>query len=500
MIVADQVEVVAFLSRPESYGGGVAAVEHIQTQVSEVFLAGRRAFKLKRAVRFPYLDFSTAELRRAACEAEVAVNRRTAPSLYRGVVAVRRGAGGVLSLGGPGRAVDWLVEMARFDEDGLFDHMARAGTLDDGTMEETAAVIAGFHAAAEVRAGPGAAMAAIVDNNTRCLAEAGAALDAARVARLDAAARRAAAECAALLDERRSAGRVRHCHGDLHLRNICLLDGRPTLFDAIEFRPELAHIDVLYDLAFLLMDLDHRGLGHLASIVLNRYLDTAGDAAGLVAMPLFLSTRAAVRCHVGAAAAPQARRRESAQYLQMAIAYLSPAAPRLIAVGGLSGSGKSFLARRLAPHVGAAPGARVVRSDVTRKRLAGVEPLDRLGPEGYTAPMTERTYRAVYEEARAVLGAGHSVIADAVFAAPAERGAIAALARDAGVPFRGLWLDAPAAVLEERVRARRGDASDATPEVAAMQRRLDTGEVGWERLDASGSIDDTLRRGLELVP
>jgi predicted kinase len=217
--------------------------------------------------------------------------------------------------------------------------------------------------------------------------------------------------------------------------------------------------------------------------------------------------RAAVRSHVGAAQAAggddaaEARDglTESRRYLEMGLAYLAPPAPQLIAVGGLSGSGKSTLARRLAPHVGAAPGARVVRSDVVRKRLAGVDATVRLGAQGYAPAMTRRTYGVLCDEAGAALAAGHGVIADAVFAAPAERAAIARVAAVGGVRFDGLWLDAARGVLEERVRRRRGDASDATPEVVAGQAGFDISGVDWPRLDAAASAEDTLRRGLELL-
>ncbi len=313
MIVEDQGEVIAFLSRPQAYGSGASAVERLETHVSVIFLTGDRAYKLKRAVRFPYLDFSTSALRRAACEAEVALNRRTAPGMYLGVVAVTREPGGGLRLGGDGAPVDWLVKMTRFDQDTLFDHLARLGALDRAAMEDLADAVARLHGEAEerVRGGGHAGMGVIVDGNAETFAEcANGVLDPVKVERLNGSTRRALDGCAALLDARRAGGRVRHCHGDLHLRNIFRTDGKPTLFDAIEFNPVLSDIDVLYDLAFLLMDLDHRGLRRLASIALNRYLDITGDTAGLGALGLFLSVRAAIRSHVEAAAArPSSARR-----------------------------------------------------------------------------------------------------------------------------------------------------------------------------------------------
>ncbi len=506
----DQAEVIDFLSRPEAYGAGTGAVERIDTHISVVFLVGKRAFKLMRAVRTPYLDFSTPELRRADCEAEVTVNRRAAPGIYRGVIAVTRREDGALRLGGDGRPVDWLVEMRRFDENTLFDRLARRRKLNRDHMEDLAEAIAGFHRQAETcpRGNGRAVMTAIVDSNALCFAaqSAGETLDMATVERLDRETRRALEAIGGLLEARHAAGFVRRCHGDLHLGNICLIDGRPTLFDAIEFSRALTGIDVLYDLAFLLMDLDHRGQRRLANIAFNRYLDLTGHGgAGLAALPLFLSVRAAVRAHVNAAgvridqAEADGRRREARGYLERALGYLSPPPPRLVAVGGLSGSGKSRMGRELAPFIDPAPGALTVRSDVVRKRLAGVHPLTRLGPEGYTAEMTERTYRALLAEARTALEAGHSVIADAVFARPDQRAAVAGLAAEVGVPFAGLWIEAPPEVREERVAARRRNVSDATAEEVRRQLSYVVGRIDWHRIDSSGPRERTLAEGIRLL-
>jgi len=501
----DQDEVIRFLTRPETYGGIATRVERVETHVSHIFLVGDRAFKLKRAVRFPYLDFTTRDLRRAACAAEVAVNRRTAPDLYRGVVAVTRADDGELCLGGDGEAVDWLVEMARFDQDGLFDRLARRGALDRHVMEKMAEVIARFHQAAEgcLEFGGHPGMAAIIDSNAQCFADFGApVLDAPRVERLNAATRHALENRAALLETRREAGCVRHCHGDLHLRNIVLIDGRPTLFDAIEFSQSMAHIDTLYDLAFLLMDLEHLGLRPFANVVLNRYLDITEDDGGLAALPLYLAVRAAVRAHVGAAMAASlsaadeasAQSGEARRYLDLALGYLEPRPPRLVAVGGLSGSGKSRTAREVAPFIGLAPGARVLRSDVIRKRLAGVDAFARLGPEGYTPELTERTYQTLVEDAARVLETGHSVVADAVFARPQERHAIADVAATVGVPFAGLWLESPPDVMIRRVAKRHHNASDATPDVVRGQLEYDLGEIDWRRINSAGPKKQTVSR------
>jgi hypothetical protein len=248
------------------------------------------------------------------------------------------------------------------------------------------------------------------------------------------------------------------------------------------------------------MDLDHRGLRPFANLVLNRYLQQRDEAAALALLPVFLSTRAAVRAKVAASAETMAesaeektkRRREAAGYFARALDYLAPAPPRLVAVGGLSGTGKTTLARALAPALGAAPGALHLRSDVLRKQLTDVAELERLPPEAYTPQASAAVYAALNCQAAAALAAGQAVIVDAVFAQPDERAAVEQVASDAGVAFDGLWLEADPAVMAARVTARRGDASDATSEVVERQLAYDLGGIAWPRLDA-GRPGDALQ-------
>ena len=494
MITEDQTAVIDFLAAPSTHGG--ATVERIDTHASIVFLAGARAYKLKRAVRFDYLDFSTSERRHTLCEAEVRLNRRTAPTLYRGVVAVTRQDDGSYALGGNGRPVDWLVEMNRFPQEALFDRLASVGALGVELMSPLAAAIADFHKSAEHRSDHGgkAGMSWVIEGNAAGFAEFGrSCLDPSAAYRVTDDSRRELDRRAEMLERRRESGFVRQCHGDLHLRNIVLLDGRPTLFDGVEFNDEISCTDVFYDLAFLLMDLWRRRLPRHANTVWNRYLVETADFDGVSLMPLFLSCRAAVRAKTSATAAQlqrDAQRRSelegmAREYLAMAEQLLHPPHPCLVAVGGFSGSGKSTLALGLAPSVGAVPGAVVLRSDETRKRLCGVPLLQRLGPEGYSSHVSERVYSTVAEQAALVLRAGHSVVVDAVYARAADRRVIEQVAEAASVPFLGLWLDAPESLLIDRTAQRRNDASDADANVVRMQRAQDIGDIRWCRLDAS---------------
>ncbi|MDQ2106376.1 phosphotransferase, partial [Azospirillum isscasi] len=333
--------VAAFLADPASHGG--AAVERVETHAAIVFLAGDRAYKLKRAVRYPYLDYSTAARRRAACVEELRLNRRTAPSLYLGLESVVRRAGGALAFGGEdgegGTALDWLVVMRRFPQDALMDRMAERGGLTDGLIRDLADAVTAFHRKAEPRpdGGGAAAMREVVEGSVAELRASPSLFPPERVERLAAASADALARLTPLLEERRRGGFVRHGHGDLHLRNIVVLDGKPVLFDGIEFDERLAVVDVAYDLAFLLMDLERRGLRPLGNALLNRSLDATEDYAALALLPLFLSARAAIRAKIAAAAAAlhpgdaaaQGLEREAAAYLEHALASLEPPPPRL---------------------------------------------------------------------------------------------------------------------------------------------------------------------------
>jgi uncharacterized protein len=506
--MSDQDDVIAFLANRASYGLK-SAVERVDTHASSVFLAGERAYKLKRAVRFSYLDYSTLTLREAACRAEFELNRRIAPKLYLGVRAIRRRENGKLGFDGAGAILDWVVEMRRFEAENLFDQMAGTRRLTPALMRELADVIAGFHAAAEPHrdAGGAAAMGRIIDGNVENLRFAATPFDQEMVDRLDAAARTALHGVATLLDRRREQGKVRRCHGDLHLGNICLLDRHPTLFDAVEFNDEIARIDVLYDLAFLLMDLANRKLHPLASIVFNRYLDLAPDEAGLPALPLFLSLRAVIRAHVSAAAAQRQssdaefakRNQASLRYLTLGAQLLELGAPRLIAVGGASGSGKSTIAAALAPDLMPVPGARILRSDVLRKRLLDLPPEARLPPDAYSHAMGKRIYAKLHHDAAQVLAAGYCVILDATFLDPEERRAAAQLAERAGVPFTGLWLEARREVMAQRIAERKGDASDATVAVLDQQLAGDPGPIDWKRVSTGGALPRVLAQARRAV-
>ncbi|SDJ07398.1 AAA family ATPase [Aliiruegeria lutimaris] len=498
MIVEDQSQVIAFLSDADSHGG-VGPVEVIQTHISAVFLVGRTAYKLKKAVHLPYVDFSTADIRIAGCEKEVALNRATTPELYRGVRRITREPGG-LAFDGPGPLVDAVVEMERFPQDGLFDELALRGELTRFLLAELAGAIVSAHAGARVIRGERGSenVAAVLDINRAGFGESQV-FDAAEVARIDDAFREGLERHAALLDARAEAGAIRLCHGDLHLRNVCLFQGRPALFDCIDFNDRIATIDVLYDLSFLAMDLWHRGMRNDASFVTNRYLDMAGQEDGVPLLPYFTALRAAVRAHVTAtqAAGMKGERAETAcaaarAYYDLALDILTPRPARLVAIGGLSGSGKSTIAAALAPRLGAPPGARLLESDHLRKAMYGVRPEERLPEQAYTAGISDTVYADLAERTHRLLEGGCSVVTNAVYDRPERRDALERAAEAARAPFLGIWLEADPALLRQRVSTPRDGVSDATVEVLEAQLARDTGPLHWARVPTAGPLSETL--------
>ncbi|MDQ0391056.1 bifunctional aminoglycoside phosphotransferase/ATP-binding protein [Labrys monachus] len=494
-MVADQSEVIEFLCAPDTYGVA-GPVKRIDTHGAVVFLAGEHAYKLKRAVLFPFMDFSTIARRRDACEKEIEINRPNAPGIYLDAVPITR-RNGRLQLDGDGEAVDWVVRMRRFDESQTLDRVADVAPLEPPLLAAVAQVIFQSHRRAPLRDGRAAAasLERYIAQNDEALRESPALFGADEVDRLTQAAKEAFNACRPLLIERGEAGLVRRCHGDLHLRNIALISGKPVLFDAIEFDDAIATCDVLYDLAFLLMDLWSRGLHQAANFVMNRYLWAAGEEAhlaGLKALPLFLGIRASLRAKIAAAAAPlQPRDRagamedEARHYFKLAMGFLVGAPPRLVAIGGLSGTGKSTLAAALAPFIGTAPGAVILRSDIERKRLAGVPEKERLPAAAYTPAASAVVYETLNRKAHLVIEAGYSVILDAVHGQFPERNVVEGIASHAGVPFTGFWLDAPVPVMIQRVTERSNDASDADPAVVRAQVSHDLGLISWHRLDST---------------
>ncbi len=506
-----QREVVRFLGQAENWPGDVRRVEHLETHISHVFLGGGLALKMKKAVTLPYVDFSTLEGREAMCRRELEINRAFSPDLYLGLSHVARRQDGGLALDGAGEVVEWLVRMRRFETDQVLAALLRHRSFDENLIRALAAMAVNAHRAAKIhREVPGKAiMARTIAELRDALMREDAGLERARTGDFLHHLDELLAAHGGLLDARAKSGFVRRCHGDMHTGNIVLWDGRPLLFDALEFSEELATIDILHDLAFLLMDLVHLGHGAGANRLMNLWLQLRNEEADFSAMGLmglFCACRAAIRAMVLLDLAGQKPPAQAADlhdeaqgYLQTAMPCASAGRARIIAVGGLSGSGKTTLAAALAAHTGPGPGAVHLRSDVERKLMAGVDEFTRLGAEHYTQAASDAVYARLIRKARLVAQSGWPVVVDAVFSKPGERQAIARAARAAGADFTGLWLDAPAQILRQRVGARRHDASDATADIVDLQLARGAGDVKWRKLDASGTPRAILRAALKLL-
>ncbi|SDS52871.1 AAA family ATPase [Bradyrhizobium canariense] len=482
--------------------------KRIDTHASVVFLGNDRVLKLKRAVRLPFLDYSTLEKRKNACEEELKVNAGNAPELYRRVVAITRGPDDSFEIGGSGAPVEWAVEMVRFDERQTLERLAEAHPIDPSLAAALTDTILRSHEKAPRTNGETwlASIPSIIDRNTARFHAAGE-LAPAAIDQLDARSHDAFESLGPLLNRRAAQGFVRRCHGDLHLANIALVDGRPLLFDAIEFDPVIATTDILYDLAFTLMDLLHFKSEAAANVVFNRYLAAGADENmdGLAALPLFLSMRAAIRAHVlftksERAAHGEAARREAKRYFDLAGRLVAPKPPLLVAIGGLSGTGKSVLARGLAAIIEPPPGAVIVRSDIVRKNLFGVSGETTLPGTAYQPGTSVRVYEALSEAARRVLAQGCSVILDASFMQEDRRTALSRLAREHKARLVGLFLTADLSTRLARIASRKNDASDATRDVAMTQEDAEIGAMDWSVVDASGAPEETLRRGTAFLP
>lgn len=475
----EQAEVAAFLR-------DLAGSDPLETHISLVFVGSDTVWKLKKAVRLAFLDFTSLDSRRRFTLRELELNQPAAPELYRDAVPVVRQADGTLAFSERDdvEAIDWALRMARVPPGDFLDEIAAAGRLNAPLLDALGDTVAMYHSNLSPSKGvdPVAAMHSVTLGNAQSAIEAE--LPVCEVREWRKGIVDALKEIASWLTERERDGFVRRAHGDLHLGNLCLWNGKPVPFDALEFDEAMATIDLGYDLAFLLMDLDQRVSRAAANRVLNRYVARTGDAALTRALPAFLSLRAMIRAHVEA---KRGNPRMASPYLAAASDYLRPERPVVLAIGGLPGTGKTTLARALAPELGRAPGALVLRSDEIRKRQYGASPEQRLPQSAYS----EATSEAVLGELTALVAktakGGHTVIADATFIDPRHRCMLAAAAHAAAVPFVGLWLHAPLAVLETRIANRRNDASDATIATLQAASRSNPRPGDWIAVEAAES-------------
>ena len=488
MKTADQATLISRLNDPACYPHPVDRLQMIETHISYVWLTGPLAYKIKKAVCFEFLDFSTLALRRFYCEEELRLNRRFAPQLYVQVLPIVT-RGGRVHVGGEGTVLDYAVQMREFDQSLLFSSLLLRRQLDASQIEQLAQRVAAFHRVAAIASAgqdfgrPAQIAQQMADNFAPIQLLLG---DPAQRRSIDFV-RDWAEQQSRVLDrafeERRNHGFIRECHGDLHLRNVALLDGQPTLFDCIEFSASLRWIDIASEVAFIVMDLHAAGRGDLATSYLNAYLAESGDYAGLAILRYYLVYRALVRAKVNALQTLQQRGADTRavqrndqviDYLRLAQSFCTEARPALLITHGFSGSGKTAISKHLAERIGAIR----LRSDVERKRLHGLPAMAGSGSgltSGlYRTQVTEQTYEHLLCTAATILSAGFSVIVDATFLAYEQRLLFAQWAREANRPYAIIDFQAPLATLRSRLRQRRGDASEA--DAAVLEQQLNMAE------------------------
>ena len=490
---SQQAAFILAMSSPDAYPHAVGSIERLETHISWVFLAGEYAYKVKKPVTLDFLDFGTPQARRHFCQEELRINRRFAPHLYLDVVEIR-GSREAPHIGGAGEPIEYALRMRRFPQEALASSLLAHDRLTSEHMMEFAASLAGLHAespsteARTLHATPAHILHTAIANFEQIEPL----LDCAGDRTLLGALRRwTEDEFSARhgdFQDRQARGMIRECHGDLHLRNIVECDGRLVAFDAIEFDPALRRIDVMNDVAFLVMDLLDRGADALAWCFLSAYLEATGDHAGLAVHRFYLVYRAMVRAkvHLIRARQPGLPDEEAARLVRQARGYLHLADrcaherhPALVLMHGFSGSGKSVLAAELIGRLGAIR----IRSDVERKRMHGLTALERsdgAGGEGlYSADASRATYEHLAHAARAVVAAGYRAIVDACALKRAQRQPFAALACSMNVPLVVVDVQAPREVLRARVGARVHDASEATVDVLEQQ-LADAESIGAE--------------------
>jgi uncharacterized protein len=476
----DNAAIVAAMQQPSFYPHAVrGSIELVQTHVSNVFLTGEYAYKLKKPVNFGFLDFSTLAQRQHFLAEEIRLNQPLAASIYLEVLPITQ-SDDQLVLGGTGEVVEWVLKMRQFPQEDLFINLFESGKLTEADLEELGKIVAEFHARTLTNDyiksfGEIERLRQSIDENYQQTAKyIGIAQTQEQYAATQEFTDNFFLSREALLQQRRDDNKIRECHGDLHLRNICKWEGKIQLFDRIEFNEPFRFVDVMYDVAFTVMDLEARGRKDLGNAFLNTYAERTGDWEGLQVLPLYLSRQAYVRAKVTSfllddpaipAQDQEAARQIAAAYYRLAWAYTQPHRGKLTLMSGLSGVGKSTVAKYLARKDNAIQ----IRSDAVRKHLAGI-PLDHQGGQAiYTTAMSQQTYARMLELAGYLLQQGFQVILDGRYDLVVSRNAARDLARSFDVPLEIVYCTAPLETIESRLVRRSNDISDATADLLTQQ-------------------------------
>lgn len=472
--------VIEQMMQPGFYPHAVSEpIQLIQTHCSYVLLTGDYTYKLKKPVNFGFLNYSTLQKRQYFCQEELRLNQRTAPEIYLEVLAITQDCN-KYQLGGTGEAVEFALKMRQFPQETLFSEMFERGELQEQQIAELGQVVAQYHAKAATNDyissfGEVSQIRTGFDENYRQTEKyIGVAQTQQQFNETKDYTNKFFNERTELFKSRITNNFIRECHGDLHLRNICLWEDRVMLFDCIEFNEAFRFVDVIYDVAFAMMDLEARKRKDLGNIFLNTYIEQTGDYEGLQVLPLYLSRQAYVRAKVTSfllddkgitEAAKQQATSTATDYYKQAWEYTKPSQGQLILMSGLSGSGKSTTARYLARQLGAVH----LRSDAIRKHLAGIPLLQQGGDELYTTEMNQKTYSRLMELGIMLARLGFSVILDAKYDKQQLRGKVIEKAHQNQIPLQIVNCIAPQSVLRERLVKRRGDVADSTADLLPSQ-------------------------------
>ncbi|MDY6407516.1 MAG: AAA family ATPase [Pseudomonadota bacterium] len=511
MISESQSDVISALSNPKNYPYRIRTVEVRQSHIAILFLAGDRVYKLKRAVLYPEADLSTREKRRLACIREMKRSAVYAPNLVEKIESVRRLSTGKIVLGGnEGEEVDTVLVMRRIADKYLLNHLLPSPKFDRFEAMDLAERLSDLHKKAKVfrnKWGIDTVKHLILENESVLSCFCPDVFHKKQVNELTYKNLKLLAEQGRLIKLRQKSGFVRKCHGDLLLSNIAYEDGQFIFFSPIEYNEDLCTIDTLYDLADVLMDMEASGLRRLTNILFNHYMAYTNDLAGFPLLGLYQSLRAARRAAVCAKKATllhgwnrRSMIRKARHYFDLACHFVSSGTPVLIACGGLSGSGKSRIAREIAGYWDPAPGAVVLRDDIVKKQMTGLTPTENLDKRYDTQAFENVVYDVLRQQAKLALSVGSCVILDALFYNEAERLAAEKLAQDMKVPFVGLWMDAPLAIREERVKTRLRNPSDVRDRAELdEQLTFNTGHITWHKIMTDKSRDKTVQEALRTV-
>ena len=511
MIVDSQNDIIEALSNPKNHQGKHKVVEIRQSHIAILFLVGDKAYKLKRAVLYPEADLSTKEKRRLACVQEMKRSAVYAPGLVEKIDSVRRLDNGKIVIGGTeGQEIDTVLVMKRIPDQFLLNRMLPSKKFDRFETMDLAEKLADLHKKSKIlknKWGADTVKKLILENESVLSCFCPDIFDKKKVDELTRKSLKALSEQSRLISLRQKSGAVRKCHGDLLLSNIGYTGDDFLFFSPIEYNEHLCCIDTLYDLADVLMDFESKNLRRLNNILFNHYMAHTNDIDGFPLLPLYQSLRAARRAAVSAKKSTLLRgwdkrrmKKEACHYFDLAQHFLSGCCPILIACGGLSGSGKSRVARELGGYLDPAPGAVILRDDIIKKQIMGLAPTQKLDKKYETPAFEEVVYDILRQQAQTALSVGSCVILDALFYNENERKAVEQLAKEKGVPFVGLWMDAPIQVRTERVKTRLRNPSDVKEkQQLEEQLNIETGPISWHRIMTDGSRKKTLQKALSFV-